>query len=105
MLPSLYDFRPESYGLPPFADTLAHGVVPVEPPWRLKVRSACRRHCSLGCSVCSLGYPLREVLPEDVHAHVRLQFLFRYRSRVSLQPKAHAGHMTELCSFPEIFRV
>ncbi|KAK9837087.1 hypothetical protein WJX81_001891 [Elliptochloris bilobata] len=36
VLPSLYDFHPERYGLPPFADTLAHGVVPVEPPWRLK---------------------------------------------------------------------
>ncbi len=37
ILPSLYDFRPERYGLPPFTDMLPHGVVPIDPPWRLKV--------------------------------------------------------------------
>ena len=35
MLPSLLDFRPESYGLPPFEDTVC-GVVPLYPAWRLK---------------------------------------------------------------------
>lgn len=40
VLPSLYDFRPERYGLPAFGDTLSRGVVPVEPPWRLKARPA-----------------------------------------------------------------
>jgi len=43
ILPSLYDFRPERYGLPPFTDMLPHGVVPVEPPWRLKVRAGWSR--------------------------------------------------------------
>lgn len=35
VLPSLLDFKPEQYGLPPFEDTI-HGVVPLEPVWRLK---------------------------------------------------------------------
>ena len=35
MLPSLLDFRPETYGLPPFEDTV-RGVVPLHPAWRLK---------------------------------------------------------------------
>ena len=35
VLPSLLDFRPESYGLPPFHDTVS-GVVPLHPAWRLK---------------------------------------------------------------------
>ena len=35
MLPSLLDFKPETYSLPPF-DDMIHGVVPLEPVWKLK---------------------------------------------------------------------
>lgn len=35
MLPSLLDFKPELYNLPQF-DDLIHGVVPLEPVWKLK---------------------------------------------------------------------
>lgn len=35
MLQSLLDFRPETYGLPPF-DDLVSGVVPLHPEWQLK---------------------------------------------------------------------
>lgn len=35
MLPSLLDFRPEAYGLPPFEDRVA-GAVLLEPLWRMK---------------------------------------------------------------------
>ncbi len=36
MLPSLFDFRPELYGLPPFEDAICGEVVPIQPPWRIK---------------------------------------------------------------------
>lgn len=36
VLPSLFDFRPEAYGLPPFEDYVVGEVVPVAPPWCLK---------------------------------------------------------------------
>ena len=39
MLPSLFDFRPERYGLPGFEDMLRtpHGdVIAVDPPWALR---------------------------------------------------------------------
>jgi hypothetical protein len=32
LLPTLLDFRPETYGSPPFADLLPEGVTPVTPP-------------------------------------------------------------------------
>lgn len=35
VLPSLLDFKPELYNLPPFDDTI-NGVVPLEPVWKLK---------------------------------------------------------------------
>lgn len=35
VLPSLLDFKPEQYGLPPFEDLIS-GVVPLEPIWKLK---------------------------------------------------------------------
>ncbi|KAK9917563.1 hypothetical protein WJX75_005816 [Coccomyxa subellipsoidea] len=36
ILPSLFDFRPEVYGLPPFDDYICGEVVPIQPPWRIK---------------------------------------------------------------------
>ncbi len=35
ILPSLLDFRPELYGLPPF-DDLVGETVPVQPVWRIR---------------------------------------------------------------------
>ena len=35
VLPSLLDFKPAAYGLPPFDDELA-GAVVLDPPWRIK---------------------------------------------------------------------
>lgn len=36
ILPSLFDFRPETYGLPPFDDYICGEVVPIQPPWQIK---------------------------------------------------------------------
>lgn len=35
MLPSLLDFQPQDFGLPPFADRVA-GTVVLDPVWRLR---------------------------------------------------------------------
>ena len=35
VLPSLLDFKPAAYGLPPFDDELA-GAVVLDPPWHIK---------------------------------------------------------------------
>lgn len=34
-LPSLLDFRPERYGLPPFKDAIT-GTIPLDPVWKIK---------------------------------------------------------------------
>ena len=36
VLPSLLDFRPEQYGLPPFEDAICGEVVPIQPAWRIR---------------------------------------------------------------------
>jgi HAD superfamily hydrolase (TIGR01509 family) len=56
-LPSLLEFRPEEYGLPPFADRLAGGAVPLAPPLRLRgavVRGVGRGSAQLGIPTANL---------------------------------------------------
>jgi HAD superfamily hydrolase (TIGR01509 family) len=56
-LPSLLEFRPEDYGLPPFADRLAGGAVPLAPPLRLRgavVRGVGRGSAQLGIPTANL---------------------------------------------------
>lgn len=56
ILPSLLDFQPQKYGLPPFED-LVHGVVPLHPVWKLRgkvVRGFGRGSKELGIPTANL---------------------------------------------------
>ena len=69
VLPSLFDFRPERYGLSPFEDMLRtrHGdVIAVDPPWALRgtvVKGFGRGSKELGIPTANLDSDSLQVLP------------------------------------------
>lgn len=67
MLPSLLDFKPEQYGLPPFEDLIS-GVVPLEPIWKLKgkvVKGFGRGSKELGIPTANLDAASLQVVGHD----------------------------------------
>lgn len=76
MLPSLLDFHPEVFGLPPFTDAVA-GTIPLDPVWRIagtvirgfgRGSKVCRARCAArnapGClSIIALFLPSRPQPP------------------------------------------
>ncbi|BDA50444.1 Pseudouridine-5'-phosphatase at N-terminal half [Coccomyxa sp. Obi] len=70
VLPSLFDFRPELYGLPPFEDAICGEVVPIQPPWRIKgtvVKGFGRGSRELGIPTANLdSESLQSALAETV---------------------------------------
>jgi riboflavin kinase / FMN hydrolase len=69
VLPSLFDFRPEDYGLPPFCD-LIRGVVHVEPTWRIRGKVV----KGFGRGSRELGIPTANL--DDSSLQVGIPFLF-----------------------------
>ena len=93
MLASLYDFAPESYGLPPFEDRICGELVPVEPPWTLKgtvVKGFGRGSRELGIPTANLDSASLQV-PSLAWAPTSLVLSILLLS-VALKPPADIGH-------------
>ena len=74
MLPSLLDFKPEQYGLPPFEDMIS-GVVPLEPVWKLKgkvVKGFGRGSKELGIPTANLDAGSLQVMSHNGYVNLRL---------------------------------
>lgn len=71
VLPSLFDFQPERYGLQPFQDLVA-GLIPVDPPWCIKgevVKGFGRGSRQLGIPTANLSSESLQVPPPKMHEH------------------------------------